>query len=90
MASTKRVQKKTIMQKYGTHPKDTGSAQVQVAILTERINLLASHLEEHPKDVHSRKGLLKLVGKRRKNLNYLKYHQKDEYSRIIEELKLRK
>ncbi|MDX9971095.1 MAG: 30S ribosomal protein S15 [Candidatus Gracilibacteria bacterium] len=87
---TKREQKKEVMQKYGTHAKDTGSAQVQVAILTDRINLLTGHLESHPKDVHSRKGLLKLVGKRRKNLNYLKYHKKDEYDKIVDDLKLRK
>ncbi len=87
---TKRDQKKVVMQKYGTHAKDTGSAQVQVAILTDRINLLTGHLESHPKDVHSRKGLLKLVGKRRKNLNYLKYHKKEEYDKIVDDLKLRK
>lgn len=90
MSSIKREQKKEVMQKFGTHPKDTGSAQVQVAILTERINMLAGHLESHPKDVHSRKGLLKLVGKRRKNLNYLKYHKKEDYDKIVENLKLRK
>ncbi len=87
---TKREQKKEVMQKFGTHAKDTGSAQVQVAILTDRINLLTGHLESHPKDVHSRKGLLKLVGKRRKNLNYLKYHKKEEYDKIVDNLKLRK
>lgn len=90
MASIKREEKKTLMEKFGTHPKDTGSAQVQVAILTERINQLTGHLEKHSKDVHSRKGLLKMVGNRRKNLNYLKYHQKEEYDKIVEDLKLRK
>lgn len=91
MAVTKkRDRKKKVIKKFGVHTKDTGSAQVQIAILTERINSLSKHLEAHPKDAHSRKGLLKLVGKRRKNLNYLKYHQKDRYEKVKEELKLRK
>ena len=90
MATKTREQKKKVIKKFGQHEKDTGSAQVQVAILTNRINSLTKHLEEHPKDAHSRKGLLKLVGKRRKNLNYLKYHQKDSYDQVIEKLKLRK
>ncbi|MFH1283973.1 MAG: 30S ribosomal protein S15 [Candidatus Peregrinibacteria bacterium] len=85
-----RTKKKKVMTKYGTHEKDTGSSQVQVAILTERINDLSKHLETHPKDDHSRKGLLKLVGKRRKHLNYLKMHKKDNYEKLLGELKLRK
>lgn len=78
------------MGKYSVHPKDTGSSQVQVAVLTERINELSKHLEEHPKDDHSRRGLLGLVGKRRKHLNYLRLHKKDEYEKMLKELKLRK
>ena len=86
----KRDKKKKIMGKYGTHDGDTGSSQVQVAILTERINELSEHLEAHPKDDHSRRGLLGLVGKRRKHLNYLRLHQKDEYDQMLKALKLRK
>ena len=86
----KRENKKKVISKFGVHPKDTGSAQVQVAILTERINSLSEHLEEHNKDDHSRKGLLKMVGKRRRHLNYLRFHKKDEYDAIIVKLKLRK
>jgi len=86
----KRDKKKKLMGKYGSHDGDTGSSQVQVAILTERINELSKHLETHTKDDHSRRGLLGLVGKRRKHLNYLRLHQKDEYDRLLKELKLRK
>lgn len=86
----KRDKKKKIMGKYGTHQKDTGSSQVQVAVLTERINELSKHLETHPKDDHSRKGLLALVGKRRKHLNYLRLHKKEDYEKLLKSLKLRK
>ncbi len=86
----KRDQKKKVMTKYGVHQKDTGSSQVQVAILTARINELSKHLVDHPKDDHSRRGLLGLVGKRRRHLNYLRIHQKEEYDTLIKELKLRK
>lgn len=86
----KRDKKKKLMGKYASHDGDTGSSQVQVAVLTERINELSKHLETHPKDDHSRKGLLGLVGKRRKHLNYLRLHQKDDYERMLKELKLRK
>jgi len=86
----KRAQKKTIIEGYAVHPKDTGSPQVQVAVLTERINMLSKHLEDHPKDNHSRRGLLMMVGKRRKHLNYLKLNQKDKYEELIGKLELRK
>jgi small subunit ribosomal protein S15 len=86
----KRANKKTIISKYAVHPKDTGSPQVQVAILTERINQLSEHLEEHPKDNHSRRGLLMMVGKRRKLLNYLRLNSKDDYEKLLQELQLRK
>ena len=86
----KRDKKKKVMSKYGSHQKDTGSSQVQVAVLTERINELSKHLEDHPKDDHSRRGLLGLVGKRRKHLNYLRLHKKEEYETILKSLKLRK
>ena len=68
ISNMKRDQKKKILKKHGAHEKDTGSSQVQVAILTERINELSKHLETHPKDDHSRRGLLGLVGKRRTHL----------------------
>lgn len=86
----KRDTKKKIIKKHGTHGKDTGSSQVQVAILTERINELSKHLEDHPKDHHSRKGLLKMVGKRRGHLSYLKFNKKEIYEEVLKKLKLRK
>lgn len=85
-----RDKKKDIMKKFGVHEKDTGSSKVQVAILTERINELSSHLESHPKDAHSRRGLLGLVGSRRKHLQYLKMHKKEDYEETLKKLKLRK
>ncbi len=85
-----REEKKKLIGKFGTHPKDTGSPQLQVAILTERINQLSSHLESHSKDDHSRRGLLGMVGKRRKLLNYLRLNEKEEYDSLIKKLKLRK
>ena len=85
-----RDKKKEIMKKFGVHEKDTGSSIVQVAILTERINELSSHLESHPKDDHSRRGLPGLVGKRRKHLQYLRMHKKEDYDEVIKKLKLRK
>ena len=86
----KRIQKKTIIKTYAVHPKDTGSPQVQIAILTERINQLSEHLEEHPKDNHSRRGLLMMVGKRRKLLNYMRLNEKGEYETLLGKLELRK
>lgn len=85
-----RDKKKKLMSKYGLHPKDTGSSKVQIAILTERINMLSKHLELHSKDDHSRKGLLKMVGQRRSHLNYLKMHSEADYELVLKELKLRK
>jgi len=84
------LSKKDIMSKFGVHEKDTGSSKVQVAILTQRINQLSSHLELHPKDDHSRRGLLGLVGKRRKHLNYLRLNSKDTYEELLANLALRK
>lgn len=72
------------------HPQDTGSPQVQIAILTNRIQELTKHLEEHPKDNHSRRGLLIMVGKRRKLLNYLRLNNKDEFEKLNEKLGLKK
>ena len=86
----KRDDKKGIIKTYAVHPKDTGSPQVQIAILTERINQLSKHLEEHSKDNHSRRGLLMMVGKRRKLLNYLRLNSKDIYEELLAKLQLRK
>jgi small subunit ribosomal protein S15 len=85
-----REKKKKIIAKHGKHQKDTGSAQVQIAILTERINELSEHLKGHKKDIHSRKGLLSMVGKRRRLLNYVKNKNPDMYQDVIKLLELRK
>jgi small subunit ribosomal protein S15 len=86
----KREAKKIIITKHAKHGKDTGSAQVQIAILTERINELTEHLKEHKKDNHSRRGLLAMVGKRRKLLNYLRSKNVESYQELIKTLDLRK
>lgn len=86
----KRGEKKKVIQTYAVHPKDTGSPQVQVAVLTERIKMLSSHLETHSKDNHSRRGLLMMVGKRRKLLNYLRLNDKDQYEALLKNLDLKK
>jgi small subunit ribosomal protein S15 len=86
----KRPDKKKVIKDYAVHPKDTGSPQVQIAILSERIKQLSSHLEEHSKDNHSRRGLLMMVGKRRKLLNYLKLNEKETYEDLMAKLELNK
>ncbi|HNY67406.1 MAG TPA: 30S ribosomal protein S15 [Bacillota bacterium] len=83
-------QKRSIIEKYRVHDSDTGSPEVQVAILTERINYLTEHLKTHKKDHHSRRGLLKMVGRRRALLDYLKDADIDRYRAILERLGLRK
>lgn len=83
-------EKKKIIETFAVHAKDTGSAQVQIAILTSRIDSLQSHLKDHSKDNHSRKGLLAMVGKRRKHLDYLKNRKPDEYEKVIKDLGLRR
>ena len=75
--------------KYRTHDTDTGSTRVQVALLTERINYLRDHFDAHAKDHHSRRGLLMMVGKRKRLLSYLRRTDVDGYRRIIQELVLR-
>ena len=75
--------------KYRTHDNDTGSTRVQVALLTERINYLTDHFRAHAKDHHSRRGLLKMVGQRKRLLNYLRRTDVDGYRQIIQELGLR-
>lgn len=79
-----------LVKTYGRDEKDTGSTEVQVAILTEQINALTAHLKVHKKDYHSRRGLLKLVGKRRNLLDYLAKKDKERYIALIEKLGLRK
>lgn len=86
----KRNDKKKIISKHAQHPKDTGSATVQIAILTQRIQEVQDHLKDHPKDNHSRRGLLMMVGKRRKLLNYLRLNNKDTYEEVLKTLKIRK
>ena len=84
-------EKKTvIINEYATKEGDTGSPEVQVAILTARINELNEHLQSHKKDFHSRRGLLKMVGKRRNLLNYLKEKDIERYRSLIQRLGLRK
>ncbi len=85
-----RTKKKTIIEENAVHPKDTGSPQVQIAVLTHRIQDLTGHLEAHPQDNHSRRGLLVMVGKRRKLLNYLRMDNKEEFEKLSEKLGLRK
>lgn len=82
--------KQEIIKKYARDAKDTGSTEVQVAILTEEINNLTEHLKEHKHDYHSKRGLLKKVGKRKNLLNYLKNNDVNKYREIIEKLGLRK
>ncbi len=79
-----------IVQKHGRSDADTGSAEVQIALLTRRINELTEHLRTHPKDHHSRRGLLKLVGRRRRFLNYLQKKDLEGYRALIRELGLRR
>ncbi|MCL4538194.1 MAG: 30S ribosomal protein S15 [Bacteroidetes bacterium] len=83
-------QKQEIVKKYGKTGSDSGSPEVQIAILTQRINELASHFDTHKKDIHSRTGLLRMVGKRRRLLEYLQSRNIDRYRKIVEELHLRK
>ncbi|MBQ2712171.1 MAG: 30S ribosomal protein S15 [Clostridia bacterium] len=82
--------KNTIITNFARHEGDTGSPEVQIALLTQRINHLNEHLETNPKDFHSRRGLLKMVGARRGLLNYLKKTDIEKYREILEKLQLRK
>jgi small subunit ribosomal protein S15 len=84
------VQKEQVVKQYQRSGKDTGSPEVQIALLTERINSLTEHFKAHVKDFHSRRGLLKLVSQRRKLLDYLKRKDADKYRDLIERLSLRK
>lgn len=82
--------KKSIIEKFRLHDKDTGSPEVQVALLSERIGYLTEHFKVHKKDHHSRRGLLKLVGQRRRLLDYLKANSVDRYKTLIGELGIRR
>jgi len=84
------INKKEIIAKHGRTETDTGSPEVQVALLTARINHLTEHLRTHPKDFHSRRGLLKLVGQRRGLLDYVRHQDVVKYRALIGELGLRK
>ena len=83
-------QKEDLVKKYQTHTNDTGSTDVQVAILTKKISDLTKHLKEHKKDFDSRRGLLMMVGKRRRLLNYLRKSDEEKYTKIIADLGLKK
>ena len=83
-------EKTSIIQQYATHEGDTGSPEVQIAVLTKRINDLTEHFKANKNDHHSRRGLLKMVGRRRNMLNYLKKKDINRYRAIIEKLGLRK
>ena len=82
--------KKGLIEQFRTHDGDTGSPEVQIALLTERINSLTEHFKKHAKDHHSRRGLLMLIGKRRGLLEYLKNNTPDRYRAIIEKLGIRR
>lgn len=84
------VKKNEIIEKFKTHDSDTGSSEVQIALLTDRIQYLTEHFKTHKKDHHSRQGLLKLVGQRRSLLDYLKNKDISKYRTLIQELGIRK
>ncbi|MFC1658251.1 30S ribosomal protein S15 [Candidatus Omnitrophota bacterium] len=89
MSSTE-AKKQNVIEEFKTHSKDTGSTEVQIALLTQRINILSEHFDKHKKDMHSRRGLLMMVGKRRKLLNYLKKKDTRKYEDVLNKLNLRK
>ena len=82
--------KKVVVDKFKTHEGDTGSPEVQIALLTERINQLTEHFKTHTKDFHSRRGLLKIVGQRRRMLDYVKTKSPERYAKLIKDLGIRK
>ena len=88
--SLTKEKKKSLMDEFKVNPKDTGSAPVQISILTERISVLSGHFKTAPKDYGSRQGLLKLVGRRKRLLSYLKSEDPDRYLKLIQRLDLRK
>lgn len=88
--SLTKARKTELLGSYRVHDKDTGSPEVQVALLTERINSLTPHFKEHKKDHHSRRGLLQMVGQRRRLLDYLKKVDEKRYKAVIDRLNIRK
>ncbi len=84
-----KTDKKTVIANHQTHKKDTGSAPVQIAILTDKINKLTEHLKTHKKDKHSRRGLIGMVGRRRKLLSYLKMNNPKSHAQVVKDLGLR-
>ncbi|MGB9847939.1 MAG: 30S ribosomal protein S15 [Minisyncoccia bacterium] len=85
----KKEEKTKLIAKYKKHEKDTGSPEVQIALLTEQINKLTQHLKKHPKDNHSRRGLLKMVAKRKKLLNFLQKESVRRYNKLVKTLGLK-
>ncbi|MCX7682688.1 MAG: 30S ribosomal protein S15 [Anaerolineae bacterium] len=85
-----KVEKEAIIQEYGRAPNDTGSPEVQIALLTTRINQLTEHLKIHKHDEHSRRGLIRMVGQRRRHLTYLSRKSPERYRELIKRLGLRK
>ncbi|MDR1941468.1 MAG: 30S ribosomal protein S15 [Endomicrobium sp.] len=83
-------EKKVVVEQFKTHATDTGSPEVQVALLTSRIKYLSDHFQKYPKDFASRVGFLKMIGQRRRLLDYIKKHDKDGYTSLIKKLDLRK
>ena len=81
---------KDVISKHGQHAKDSGSPEVQIALLTERINSLTEHLKSHVKDHHSRRGLLMMVGRRRRMLDYIRDRNIEKYRKLLEDLGLRR
>lgn len=90
MAHSKAIDKNQIIGDFKTHDSDTGSADVQIALLSARINHLTEHLRTHRKDFHTRRGLLAMAARRRKLLNYLKKHDLEKYNELLQRLNLRK
>lgn len=86
----KTTKKKKIISSFQAHKKDTGSAEVQVALLTEKVKELTKHLKTHKKDFHSRQGLFRIVGTRRRLLDYIKKDQPKKYTSLVKQLKIRK
>jgi len=82
--------KAKVIKEVAVHDKDTGSADVQIALVSEEINKLASHLKKHPKDVHSKRGLIKMIIKRKKLLAYLKKDDEKRYSEVVKKIGLKK
>lgn len=85
-----KAKKNEIIKNFGIHEKDTGSSELQIALLSERINSLTEHFKTHKKDHHSRRGLIRLVGRRRRLLDYLKREDSEKYQKLIKKLKLRR